>query len=651
MDKQFSHLMSPGNIGDVEIRNRIVSAPMESKFATHDGFVTPRLLSYYTEKAKGGAGLIIVESTYMNQINSQALENQLGLYSRDHGTGMALLATAIHDWGAKCCLQLVYCGTQLSMHERYWSAAPSDGVDDFVGATIPLRGLTKEEISQVIQDFAKAALISKLAGFDMVEVHACHGCLLHMFLSTAYNRRTDEYGGSLENRMRIVIEIVQAIKQTCGPDFPVLVRIVGQERLPETEKQVTLDEAIILAKKLEEMGVEAIDLSGGSNKNQFTVTPTYEQRAVHVNDAYALKKAGIKIPIIVAGGITTPDLAEEVLSQGKSDFIGLGRPLLADPYWGKKIEAGVPEDVVPCIRCTMCVGTVGDFISAKGIRCTTNPRLGLEDIRKVAPLEKKRKVAVIGGGPGGMEAARLATLRGHDVTLYEKRKLGGAMHEASWDMEFKPDIRFLLDYYLTQMKKLKIKVVKEKASVDTIVNGGYDVAIVATGAVGRKFKVPGYNKPHVYTELQVTGGKDKKLGNTVIVVGYGGIAAEIAVSQAMKDKKVIKTQENQVMLPDDIGILIGRSLMEKLEAYNVQTNLGLTLKEITDDGIICVDGNGKSHQFKGDSVVICAGFLPDLTLAEALKGKVKEIYPIGDCVKPRSIGDAIREGWLAANQI
>jgi 2-enoate reductase len=200
---------------------------------------------------------------------------------------------------------------------------------------------------------------------------------------------------------------------------------------------------------------------------------------------------------------------------------------------------------------------------------------------------------------------------------------------------------------------LKVKVVKEEATVDTIVKGKYDAAIVATGAVGQKLKVPGSDKPHVYTDLQVTGGKDKELGKTVIVVGGGVIATEIAVSQAMKGKKVIMTtrKTSEIEIADDESSPNRMCLMDMVKAYNVQINLGLTLKEVTDDGIISVDQEGKTHKFKGDSVVICAGFLPNNNLAKALKGKVKEVRSIGDCVKPRLIGDAIQEGWLAANQI
>jgi len=649
MSEKYSHLMSPAYIGNVEIPNRIVSVPIGSAMATDDGFVTPRMIAAYTEKAKGGTGLIVVEATYTDNIVSKGEENSLGAHDPACGAGLALLATAMHDWGAKCAVQLCHMGPQIFLFEKYWSAAPSDGFEGPL--QIPLRGLTKEEIQGIIQTHAMAALRVKLAGFDMVEIHAAHNHLYSTFLSTGYNRRTDEYGGSIENRARIVVETVQAIQGMCGPDFPILVRL-GQDR--EEVNPLTIDEIVAVAKILEEAGVAAIDLGGGSTLNWYTPIPMYEDRGLNVPDAAAIKKAGVKIPIIVAGGITTPDMAEQILSKGEADFAGLGRPILADPYWGKKVEAGAPEDVVPCIRCNMgCIGTMLDFMSGKGIRCAVNPRCALETIRQVAPLEKKKKVAVIGGGPGGMEAARLATLRGHEVTLYEKRKLGGALNEASWDERLKLDLRILRDYYVTQMKKLKIRVVEKEATADTIVNGGYDAVIVATGAKGKKLPIPGADKPHVYTDLQVTGGKDKELGKTVIVVGGGVIGAEIAVSQALKGKKVILTTRRiaEGQIAEDESLPNGMCLMHMLTTNDIQINLGMTLKEITNDGIISVDQEGKTHQFKGDSVVVCFGFVSDTTLAKELKGQVKEVRAIGDCVKPRLIGDAVHEGWLAGNQI
>jgi len=649
--------MSPAYIGEVEIKNRIVTAPLWTGYGGRDGSVTPRTVACYSEKARGGSGLITIEYTYVDQTGSKSAPGQLGLYDDECIGGFALLAQAIHDWDVKCACQLAHAGPMKFLPIPPW-LGPSDGFHDLSSMgpipPLPITGMTKEDISEQIEAFAAAAERVKKAGFDMVDIHAAHGYLLTEFLSPHANKRTDEYGGSLENRMRFPIEVVEAVRQRVGPDFPVTVRMNGTDYAPESP--ITIDEALIFAKKLEEVGVDALHVSGGTDVYlDKLATTTYTRHGFNVYLAEAVKKkAEVKVPVIATGGITTPAFAEEILKEGKADFIALGRPALADPHWARKIEERRPEDIVPCIRCNDgCLRrTIG---LSHAVSCAVNPRLGFDSIRTVAPPTKKKKVAVIGGGPGGMEAARLATIRGHEVTLYEKRELGGALIEASWDQELKRDIPLLMDYYRTQMNKLDINIIKEEATADSIVNEGYDAAIVANGAIPEKLDVPGTDKPHVYEAIEVTRGKDKALGNTVIVMGGGVLACEIALSQAMKGKKVIMTAPEGCAIGEyEIGgdsVPNRLALMEQLKANNVEINLCLLPKEITDDGIICTDKDGNDQEFKGDNVVVCRGFLPDKTLTHALTGKIKEVRAIGDCVEARLIYEAIHEGWVAANQL
>ncbi len=657
MSKQFPNLMSPTYIGNVEIKNRIVTAPLWTGYGTKDGFVTPRTVAYYSEKARGGAGLITIEYTHVDAITSKSAPGQLGIYDDECIAGFALLAQAIHDWGVKTAVQLAHAGPMKFLPIPPW-LGPSDGFHDLSNMgplpPLPVTGMTRENISEQIEAFAAGADRVKRAGFDMVDIHAAHGYLLTEFLSPHANKRTDEYGGSLENRMRFPIEIVEAVRQRVGPDYPVTVRINGTDYAPESP--ITIDEALIFAKRLEEVGVDAIHVSGGTDVFlDKLATTTYQKHGFNVYLAEEVKKkSGVKVPIIATGGITTPAFAEEILEDGKADFIALGRPALADPHWARKIEEGRPEDIVPCIRCNDgCLRrTIGVFHATS---CAVNPCMGFESIRQVAPLKKKKQVAIIGGGPGGMEAARLATLRGHEVTIYEKRELGGALIEASWDQELKRDIPLLLDYYRTQMKKLNINIIKEEATADTIQKGGYDAVIVANGAVPEKLDVPGIDKPHVYEALEVTRGKDKELGSTVIVIGGGVLACEISVSQARKGKKVIMTAPEGCQVGEyEIGgdSMPNRlALMEQMKASKVEINLCLLPKEITDNGVIYIDKDGNEQEFKGDSIVVCRGFKADKSLNNALKGKMKEVRAIGDCVEARLIYDAIHEGWVAANQL
>jgi len=654
--KKIRNLLSPGFIGGMEIPNRIVMAPIGSLNASPEGHVTSRNINYYTDKAKGGTGLIVVEATYTDDILSKGEDGQLGLANNSQTPGMALLASAIHDYyGIKCALQLCHIGKQLSLMDRCESLGPSD-MEELIGGVMPLeiRGMTKAEINGVVDSFGEAAWRAKIAGFDAVEVHAANGHLHNMFLTPVYNKRTDEYGGSTENRMRILLETIEAIQARCGKSFPILVRFCADDY---DDDGVHLEEAVVMAKMLEEAGAAALDLVGGSLSNNLCTPTMYDELALFAPLAAGIKKAGIKIPVIVAGAINTPYLAADIIAEGKADFIGLARPLLADPDWVKKLEAGRPEDIVPCMRCGIgCIGTIEEYNASKGLRCSMNPQCNLSEYRVEAPLKEKKKVAVIGGGPAGMEAARLASLRGHDVTLFEKRKLGGTMHEANFDKDLKPDIQFILDYYLTQMKKSSVKIKNEEASAKNIIAGEYDAVIVATGASGNKLKVPGYEKNHVFSDLQVTRNPELNLGRTVIVTGGGVIAAEIAVSQAMKGKKVILTTRRGGMmgefeLASDDSAPNQVRLIALLKKYEVDINLCMTLKEITDKGIISTDDEGNLREFEGDSVVVCAGYTPNLVLFDELKNNVKKIYKIGDCVKARLIGDAVNEGWLVANQI
>jgi len=657
MEKHFPNLMSPAFIGKVEIRNRIVTAPLWTGYGSKEGFVTPRTLAYYSEKASGGAGLITIEYTHVDPIVSKSAPGQLGLYEDECIGGFALLAQAIHDWGAKAAVQLAHAGPMKFLPIPPW-LGPSDGFHDLTNMgplpPLPITGMSRDDITKTIEAFAAAADRTKRAGFDMVDIHAAHGYLLTEFLSPHANKRTDEYGGSLENRMRFPLEIVQAVRQRVGPDFPVTVRLNGTDYAPESP--ITIDEAIVFSKRLEEVGVDALHVSGGTDIYlDKLATPTYVKHGFNLYLAEAVKKqSGIKIPVIATGGITTPAFAEEILQDGKADFIALGRPALADPHWARKIEEGRPEDIVPCIRCNDgCLRRT--IVPFHATSCAVNPRMGFETIRSIAPLAKKKKVAVIGGGPGGMEAARLATLRGHDVTLYEKRQLGGALIEACWDKELKRDIPLLLDYYRTQMRKLDIRIIQAVASAETIINGGYDVAIVATGAVPEKLHVPGIDKPHVYEALEVTRGKHAELGDTVIVIGGGVLACEICVSLAMKGKRLIMTAPEGCLAGEyEIGgdAMPNRlALMEKMKANKVEINLCLIPKEITDEGVISTDKEGNDRIFKGDSVVVCRGFLADKRLTDSLKGKIRQVRAIGDCVEARFIYEAIHEGWVAANQI
>ncbi|MCR5449336.1 MAG: NAD(P)/FAD-dependent oxidoreductase [Solobacterium sp.] len=660
----FPKLLEPARMGSIKVDNRIVMAPMGSLNCDSNGYITDNALAFYSSQAKGGMGMIIVECTATDNDLSRGEDNVMCLYENGQITGMARLASAIHDQGVKAVLQLCHIGHQLSLADKKESLGPSTMYEMQGGIRpFPIRGLTVKEIDQIIDDFAQAAWRAKMAGFDGIEIHGAIGHLINMFCSPQYNHRTDQYGGSPENRIRFMVEIIEACQKKCGKAFPIIGRICGDSFDP---KDISLEEGIIHAKALEKTGIAALHLVGGDSNNVRVINAQYDRRGDYIPIAKAMKEAGIRIPIILDGGFTTPDLAEQVLEEGTADFIGLGRPSLADPAWAVKLREGRAGDIVPCIRCTMgCVGTIEGFNAAIGLRCSVNPLCNTSNFRKTEPAKTKKKICIIGGGPAGMEAARLAAERGHEVTLYEKRKLGGTMHEAAFDKELKGDITNLIDYYVRQMQKPGITVIEEEATAEKVLQGGYDAVIVAAGAVPIKAKISGMDLLNVHTVYDYC--KDPQsiwLGETVVIAGGCFMNLEVAQSLARAGKKVIVTSRRGsgmmgiMELGDDNSSPQQQRLMILNAEKGVTYKTGKDIARFTDEGIVLKDLRSKQEEtVKCDSILVCRGYTGTPKIYDELLGKVKEIHKIGDCTMTlrcndkRNIGNAILEGWQIANRI
>jgi len=643
VNKMFVKLFESGKIGKMELKNRIIKAPQWTLLSARDGSVTERLIRHYREFARGGTALVIVEYAFVDNKASKAGACQVGVADNEYIPGLSLLAQTIQANGAKAALQISHCGRQKTLGTpplKAPSRVPLEG-SLLHGWPVP-EELTFEEIQEIVSAFGDAAKRAQVAGFDMVELHACHGYLLNSFLSTRLNKRTDWYGGSLENRMRCLLECVEDIRRKVGPDFSLDVRLNGTDYEPDG---VMIEDTIEIARALEKLGVDVLHISGGNYHQRLPRMGTMSlPLAPMVWAAEAVKKE-VSIPVIASGSINTPELAEEILESGKADFISLGRPLFADPYWPQKAQEGKPEDIRPCIRCNdgCFYRSMGTY---KAILCTVNVALGREDELSISPAKVSKKVAVVGGGPAGMEAARVCALSGHNVTLYEKRQLGGNLIEASAP-EFKPDLRRLLNYYTTQIDKLKIKVIGEEAPLNTIKSGNFDAVIVAVGGTPIKLDVPGANKPIVSGALEVLNGK-ARVGQRVLIVGGGIVGTEIGLFLAEQGKEVIFVEVLDEFM-NGVGLLDRIVYQERLAKQKVTVHTGKRVEAVLDKGVVIVDKYGKREEILADSIVVAIGFAPQMALAEKLKKEAGlEVYAVGDCIKPRKIFDAIHEGYLAA---
>lgn len=641
-EKMFPNLFKPGKIGTLELKNRIAKAPQSSGMNNKDGTVSERAIRYYRDQAKGGTGMIIVEYAYVDEIGSKSAHCHLGISNDEHIPGLAWLAENIREMGAVPAIQIEHCGRQKFLGTQPIKAPSAIAWPNLYlqhGLEAVPQELTIPEIHEIVKCFGDAALRAKKAGFELVEIHGAHGYLLTNFFSPTTNHRTDMYGGSLENRARIYLEILDDIRAKVGPDYPVTIRLSGTDYEPDG---FSIDDTIWLAKQLEAHGIDGINVSGGDHHTMIhQVSPMAIPVCHNVWAAEALKKA-VNVPIMASGSITLPKYAEEILEKGQGDFVVLGRPLWADPEWSKKAAEGRPEDICPCIRCNEgCLQRT--FFNYKAVTCAVNPVISREGELKITPAEVKKNIAVVGGGPAGMEAARVAKLRGHDVTLFEANKLGGLLIEAEAP-EFKSDIRPFHQYLMTQMEKLGIKVVYKKAEAKDL--EGFDAVICATGSTPVKPRIEGVDKEIALTSLEAIDNPEK-VGKKVVVIGGGLVGTETALDLAENGHDVTVVE----MLPQIMNDVAATDFLAYSERIAKLNNMAVVvstkLEEVTDKGVVVSNKKKGQYEIEADTVILALGFKSNRCLYEELKEAGKEVVVIGDAVKPGKIFDAVHTGYRA----
>ena len=703
----FDPLLQPGRIGSMTLKNRIVMAPMGSNFAESDGTCGERIQAYYEARAKGGAALLTMGVVAVAYPAGTAEPWQVGLSSDEFIPGLASLARRVHAHGSKIAIQLQHAGKtatrDLAAGREMWvpslpphaktdmlAALTQEEMANFVGGlgkTRPrIRVMDQADIAQMVDCFAAAALRARQAGFDGVELHGGHTYMLAGFLSPYYNRREDEYGGSLENRARMLLETIRAVKDRCGVDFPVWVRIDGEEL--RTPGGITPADAVATACLCEQAGADAISVSAYAtitSGTAFTEAPLVHAPRGFVDYAQAVKRA-VGIPVITAGRIE-PDLAAQDIAEGRYDFVAMARKLLADPDVPIKLVANRPQDIRPCIYCYACVSQI--FINER-VKCAVNALTGHEFENAIEPAATPRHVVVVGGGPGGMEAARVAALRGHRVTLLERSdRLGGTLFFAALAY---PENGKLLDHLVAQVAQLPIDVRSSTAATPDVVKAlKADALIVATGARRAAPAIPGAGQSHVWSgdELRrlMTGDRADEvaraklnlaeramlkaggllkvtdsqqalsqlsrlwmpLGKRVVIVGGGLVGLELAEFLLARGREVT------VLEPTDkpgreLSIVRRWRVIEAVESHG-QLHRQAAVQAITRNEVEWTDAQGAAHRTPADSVVLAIGAEPDDTLTRELGVLGLPIHAVGDCASVGYIEGALHAGHRAGRTV
>ncbi|NMB34889.1 MAG: FAD-dependent oxidoreductase [Firmicutes bacterium] len=644
---RYPHLLSRAEIGPVEIPNRVAMAPMGTALVGENGGYSWPQIEYYASRARGGVGLIIVEGTMVEmEIDQSPYTMNTSLNdAADKIAHLDNMAQIIRYSGAVPGIQLsLGTGRQADLADPANPPVSASAVPAFADPEVICREISTEEVRSLVSSFAAATERAVQAGFELIEVHGHGGYLIDQFLNPAWNKRTDAYGGSPEKRFRIVHEILDAVRQRVGNSVAVTFRLSVDHKGAGR----SLAEGLVLSKMLAEAGYDGIHVDAGTYDTMpWIFPPTYFGTASMADLAAAVKKE-VEIPVIAVGSILKPEIAEEILKEGKADFIALGRPLLADPNWVNKAKAGKPETIRSCILCNeFCVGRLFEL---KTVSCVVNATCGREHYFHLGKAEKPQRITVIGGGPAGMEAARVAAARGHRVTLLERdNELGGQLIPATKPV-FKQGLHNFLQYLRHQMEELEVDVqLNVEANAQVVKYTRPEVVILATGATPFIPDLPGLNGNSVYTANRVLVDGLPRAGRAIIV-GGGLVGCETALHLAGPGNK-ITVVEALDQVAEDINSVSQFALLEELEKAGIEIRTGLKFEEYNAGKAICRNSQGEVEKLGTDFLVLALGSTSERHLIRELCEHFPFVMEAGDCISPRKIGNAVHEGFAAAWRI
>lgn len=637
---QYEHLLSKGRIGSLVLKNRVIMPAMGNSLSTPMGDSVDDPKAYYQERARGGVGLIITGVCRIDP-DGPAIGNQLAAYNISHAGGLKKIADAVHRFDSRIFLQLHHAGRQTNVMVSGKEAVAPSAIAVTEQFPIP-REMTTAEVKELAGKFVFGAVIAKMGHFDGVEIHGAHGYMLNQFLSPYSNKRTDEYGGNLENRVRIVKEIIMGIKSQCGPSFPISVRISADEFV---EGGLRIDEAVEIAKKLEEYGADMVNVSGGGYQAVYgVIAPSGFDQGWMVPLAEAVKKS-VKIPVGAVSQIRDFDYADSIIAEGKCDFVCMGRPNIADPYFVNKLITNREKEIRRCICCLHC----NDELNTARLECSVNPVVGYE--REFQRLEKNgngRAVAVVGGGPAGCEASRVLALRGFKVTLFEKSdKLGGQVNLAAVPPT-KFRMEWLVDYYDYNLKRLGVDIrLNTEATEEEIERLNPYAVFLASGSVPVIPQVDGIHKENVFTAESILSGSVKLEGKKVAVVGTGNTGLETAEYLSQFGNSMIMIE----MLPK-VGMLAtssGAYTMASLAGKGFEMLPGHMVKGVNDNGVELINlSNNEPVTRECDCVVLSVGVRKNNMLEEKLSSKFDNVKVIGDAYQTANISRAVKTGFQNA---
>ncbi|MGN1140052.1 MAG: FAD-dependent oxidoreductase [Oliverpabstia sp.] len=628
---KYKKLLSPAKIGSLEVKNRVIMAPMSAALGNPDGTVSDALIAYLTARADGGVGMIITEYCFVTE-EGRSSDHQISITDDEKIPGLKKLVDAVHEHGAKICLQLQHGGRRSMVKVMAPSAIlkQTDRVTPYE--------MTTQDVYDLIDAFIAGAVRAKKAGFDMVEVHCSHGYLLNDFVSPCANRRTDEFGGGLTGRAKAPVMIIEGIKKACGADYPISVRLNGEDMV--SDGNLARDSAA-LAMLLEEAGADLIDVSGGMNGVGYGIAPAAVKTGYNSEPAEEIHKI-VDIPVAVAGRINEPEYAESLLRKGEVEFITLGRSLFADPDFVNKAAEGKEEEICPCVGCLQrCYGSYGHGGQFRG--CMVNPFSMRETVLKLEPAKTRKKVVVVGAGIAGMETAWTAAARGHEVELFEQGSYAGGQFRIASIPPHKQLLARACIYYNNMCKKYGVKMhFNTKADKTLIESCNPDVVVVATGGNPLVPGIPGLKDSGCIANREILLGRIAP-GNKALILGGGLQGAETADFMAEHGYEVTIIEMRDGIAMDDHPAT-QKLLLERLNSNHVDMITSAKVEKVYPDGVDYTKGEEKYGLHGFDSIILAFGTRSNNALVDELKELNAEVITVGDAVKAGNAVEAIYRG-------